>query len=210
MPPEPTGDDARRALGFLGLSETAGLAGRGVLVPAPGAVLVSPGVQFAAGVVLWPGVVLSVDAASRIAVGAGTQLFGGTRIVAVGGGTIEIGEAAEIGEEGGFTIKAEAGATIRIGDRARLLGNGSMTLNNDVGDGAQVLGPIRLQACCLAGGGSWREPDPDARGAVLKGSGVARGIVLRRGEVIQAFGLFAGEPARRQTEFHPKQPPVAR
>ena len=204
MPANHTGDDARRALGFLSLAGTAALAERGVLVPTPGAVLVSPGVALAEGVVLWPGVILSADAPGLLTVGAGTQLHGGTRVVAAAGGRVEIGGEAEIGEEGGFTIKAEAGHAIRIGSRARLLGNGSLTLSNEIGDGAQVLGPIRMQSCTLAGGGSWRDPDPDERGAVLKGAGVARGIVLTRGSVIQAFGLFAEAPVRRQTEFHPK------
>jgi carbonic anhydrase/acetyltransferase-like protein (isoleucine patch superfamily) len=204
MPADHTGDDARRALGFLGLAETAALADAGVLLPAPATVLISPGVGLAPGVVVWPGVVLFSDAPGSLTVGAGTQLHGGTRIAASGGGRVTIGDEAEIGDEGGFTVKADAGHRIEIGSRARLLGNGSMTLSNRIGDGAQVLGPIRMQACTLAGGGSWREPDPDERGAVLKGAGVARGISLPRGTVIQAFGLFAGEPVRRQTEFHPK------
>ncbi|WP_181701549.1 hypothetical protein [Chthonobacter albigriseus] len=204
MPTQQPGDDARSALGFLSVTETAALATQGVLVPSPHAVLVSPGARLAPGVVLWPGVIVSVDAGSRIDIQAGTQLHAGTRLAATGGGIVEIGEGAEIGEEGGFTIKAEAGHAIRIGCGARLLGGGAMTFSNEIGDGAQVLGPIRMQNCSLAGGGSWREPDPDVRGAVLKGSGVARGITLERGDVIQAFGLFALEPVRRQVEFHPK------
>ncbi|SFB19851.1 hypothetical protein SAMN03159496_02309 [Rhizobium sp. NFR07] len=128
----------------------------------------------------------------------------GTRIVA-GGGKIIVGRDAEIGEEGGFTIKAECKACVtEIGESARLLGGGSLTLDNTIGSGAQVLGPIRMQNCRLGAGGTYREPDPDLRGAVLKGSGVARNIDLAAGKVIQAFGLFAEAVVRDQSYFHPK------
>ena len=130
-------------------------------------------------------------------------MYGSTRIVVSDGGTIKIGSSVEIGEEGGFTLKAGAGATISIGDGARLLGGGSLTSSNDVGTGAQILGPIRTQDCILQGGETYRDLDPDRRGAVLKGCGVARGLNLAQGEVIQAFGVFADAEVRRQTFFHP-------
>ena len=53
-----TTDAARRSLGFLSLRETIALASRGVTVPDPNSVLVSPGVILGAGVVLWPNVIL--------------------------------------------------------------------------------------------------------------------------------------------------------
>ncbi len=40
---------------------------------------------------------------------------------------------------------------------------------------------------------------------MLKGSGVARGITLAQGLVIQAFGLFADAPVRQQSFFHPNE-----
>ena len=79
-----------------------------------------------------------------------------------------------------------------------------MTLSNSIGRGAQVLGLIRMQNCSLGGGGTYRDNDPDKRGAVLKGSGVARQIDLPTGMVIQAFGLFSDAPIRTQSYFHPK------
>jgi len=197
------GDEARRRLGFLSREETAALGRRGILLPDPGSVLVSPDVQLEEGVVLWPNVILQVSSEGRIAVGRGTSLFPGTRIVA-SAGTVAIGAGVEIGEEGGFTIKAGAGDTIAIGDGARLLGGGSLALSNQIGQGAQILGPIRCQNCALGGGGTYRDPKPDERGGVLKGSGVARGIEVPRGHVIQAFGLFTDAVMRRQSYFHPK------
>jgi hypothetical protein len=196
-------DAARRRLGFLSLGETIALAQRDILLPDPTSVLVSAGVQLEAGIVLWPNVILQASGGGRIAVGRGTQLFPGTRIVA-SGGTVRIGVEAEIGEEGGFTIKASAGDIIGIGDGARLLGGGSLALSNRIGRGAQILGPIRCQNCTLGDGGTHRDPEPDERGGVLKGSGVARNIDVPQGHVIQAFDLFAETALRRQTYFHPK------
>jgi carbonic anhydrase/acetyltransferase-like protein (isoleucine patch superfamily) len=201
--PDLRGDETRRRLGFLSREETAALSARGVLLPDPNSVLVSADVLLEENVVLWPNVVLQMSADSRIRIGAGTNLFPGTRIVA-SGGAITIGAQAEIGEEGGFTIKAGAGETITIGDGARLLGGGSLALSNRIGHGAQILGPIRCQSCTLGDGGTYRDPVPDERGGVLKGSGVARNLEVPQGHVIQAFGLFTDAPMRRQSYFHPR------
>ena len=196
-------DIARRRLGFLSLAETTALAHRGVLMPEPTAVLVSADVQLHDGVVLWPNVILQILGRGRIVVGNGANLFPGTRIVA-SGGTVTIGADTELGEEGGFTIKAGSGEIVEIGDGARLLGGGSLTRSNRIGRGAQILGPIRCQNCILGGGGTYRDSEPDERGGVLKGSGVARNIDVPQGHVIQAFGLFAEAVMRRQSYFHPK------
>jgi carbonic anhydrase/acetyltransferase-like protein (isoleucine patch superfamily) len=196
-------DAARRHLGFLLEAETAALAHRGIILPDPGSVLVSGQVRLEDGVVLWPNVILQAVDSGRIAIGQDTNLFPGTRIVA-SGGSVTIGAGAEVGEEGGFTIKACAGETVEIGSEARLLGGGSLTLSNRIGRGAQILGPIRCQSCSLGAGGSYREPEPDERGGVLKGSGIARHVEVPRGHVIQAFGLFADAVMRRQSYFHPK------
>ncbi|MBD2746755.1 hypothetical protein IC232_08600 [Microvirga sp. BT688] len=196
-------DAARMQLGFLSLAETAALAHLGVLIPDPGSVLVFANVQLEDGSVLWPNVILQASDLGRIAIGRGTNLFPGTRIVA-SGGKVAVGAGAELGEEGGFTIKAGSGEVIEIGDGARLLGGGSLTQSNRIGRGAQILGPIRCQNCTLGDGGTYRDPEPDERGGVLKGAGVARGVEVPRGHVIQAFSLFAEAPVRRQSYFHPK------
>jgi carbonic anhydrase/acetyltransferase-like protein (isoleucine patch superfamily) len=198
-------DDIRRQHGFLSMADTAALIGRGVVMFDPYSTLISEDVDLGAGVVIWPGVTLQRLDAGTLAVGTGTVLHSGTRIVARGG-TVVIGRRAEIGEEGGFTLKADRpDVVIEIGDEARLLGGGSAVLNNVIGRGAQVLGPIRMQECRLEDGGSHVEPDPDRRGGVLKGAGVARGLSVPRGGVIQAFGTFEAGALRRQVEFHPKR-----
>jgi carbonic anhydrase/acetyltransferase-like protein (isoleucine patch superfamily) len=196
-------DAARERLGFLSEAEIIALSRLGIMLPDPGSVLVSGDVRLAEDVVLWPNVILQISAGGRITIGRGTNLFPGTRIVA-SGGSVTIGARTEIGEEGGFTLKAGAGETIEIGDWARLLGGGSLTLSNRIGRGAQILGPVRCQNCLLGDGGTYRDPEPDERGGVLKGSGIARGIEVPQGHVIQAFGLFAEAVMRPQSYFHPK------
>ena len=197
---------SRSRAGFLTPGQTAELCATGISIFDPFSTLISAsGVTLSPGVTIWPGVILETDATGEIAIGPNVQLFPGTRIVAKGG-RVHIGRDAEIGDEGGFTIKADSeNCTIEIGDGARLAGGGSMTLDNKIGNGAQVIGAIRMQNCTLASGGTYREPDADKRGAVLKGSGVARRIDVPTGMVIQAFGLFAEAPLRWQSYFHPKQ-----
>lgn len=196
-------DEARRARGFLDVAATAALAQRGVVVLEPRTTLIADAAELEAGVFLWPGAIIEIGTGGKVAIGGGTVLFPGTRIAALSG-HVRIGGGCEIGEEGGFTLKALTGDSIIVGDQARLLGGGSLTGNNEVGDGAQVLGPIRIQRCRLGAGGSYAEPDPDRRGGVLKGCGVARGLEVPQGHVIQAFGLFAEAPMRRQSFFHPR------
>lgn len=197
------GDADRARLGFLSQEETIALIRRGVVLPAPFSVLVSRRVELEPDVVLWPNTILHASDGGHVGIGRGTQLFPGTRIAAAGG-SVTIGTGADIGEEGGFTLKAGPGETIAIGDGARLLGGGSLALSNRIGRGAQILGPIRCRNCTLGDGGTYREPEPDERGGVLKGSGIARGIDVPRGHVIQAFGLFSEGVLRRQSYFHPK------
>ncbi|MEE1611950.1 hypothetical protein [Microvirga sp. CF3016] len=201
--PHRPGDVERERLGFLSQEETIALAGRGVILPAPFSVMISREAEFEPDVILWPNTIVQAIDGGHISIGRGTQLFPGTRIVAEGGSVV-VGARAEIGEEGGFTLKAGAGETIEIGDGARLLGGGSLALSNRIGRGAQILGPIRCQNCLLGDGGTYRDAEPDERGGVLKGSGIARGIDVPQGHVIQAFGLFSEGVLRRQSYFHPK------
>jgi hypothetical protein len=193
---------ARRALGFLDVNGTLALLERGIVVLDPHSTLVSARAVLAERTTLWPNVVLHATGEGELRIGPGTTLHPGTRIVCAG--RIAIGAFTEIGAEGGFTIETEAGEAIEIGERARLLGGGSLTNANRIGRGAQILGPIRCQNCRLGDGDSHRDPEPDRRGGVLKGSGVARNLEVPQGHVIQAFGLFSEGVLRQLSYFHPK------
>lgn len=196
------GDEARAQLGYRTVGDTARLREGGVQVLDPFSTLVSPEVVLEPGVILYPTVVLRAAAGGRIAIGAGTVLWPGVVILAEGG-RVDIGLRAEIGLEGGFAVTAAPGANASIGARARLTGGGVIQETGSVGDGAQILGRIAVRGCTLEGGGDHTEPDPDRRGAVLKGFGQARHLALGRGRVIQAFGIFDLADARPQSFFHP-------
>jgi len=194
----------RRERGFLTIEETFLLSEQGVTVMDPFSTFISGDVRIASGVIIWPNSRIAVGAGGSIDISAGTTLHSGVRIEAEAG-SIRIGADCDIGQEGGFTILASAGRdAVVIGNDVRLNGNGSIAINAEIGDGAQVIGAIRVQNCRLGAGGSFREPDPDNRGGVLKGCGVARDLEVPAGMVIQAFGIFAEAPLRSQSFFHPK------
>ena len=69
---------------------------------------------------------------------------------------------------------------------------------------AMTTGAITVQDCSLEEGGNYKEPDPDLRGAVLKGSGIARDIQLPKGHVINAYGTFQNASLESQSHYHPK------
>lgn len=74
----------------------------------------------------------------------------------------------------------------------------------ELGRGAQILGAISARSVRLGGGrGGYRWPVADERGAVLKGAGIAEGIVLEAGEVRSCRASFADAPTERQAAYHP-------
>ena len=194
-------DAARLRLGYRTVDETARLGEAGILVLDPFSTLVSAEVTLEAGVTLYPGVILRAENGGRIDVAAGVDLWPGV-ILRAKQGRIAIGPGAEIGNEGGFTVTAGS-AGVSIGARARLNGGGAIQESGSIADGAQILGRIAVRGCTLEGGGDYTDPEPDRRGAVLKGSGQARHLALGRGRVIQAFGIFDAAEARWQSFFHP-------
>lgn len=192
----------RRRTGFLTVEETAALTSRHVFVMDPFSTLIGRDVVFAGGCRIEPSVLLDARDGGRVEIGTDTVLGMGTKLQA-NAGRLFIGAGAEIGLDRGFVVRADGpGVEITVGARARLLGGGALFGNATIGDGAQLLGPIDAFGVRLAAGEDYRAADPDLRGGVLKGAGVARGLFVGRGEVVQAFGDFAAAPVRRQAEFH--------
>jgi hypothetical protein len=196
-------DRSRAAAGYLAVRETAALVADGNLVPDPFSVLISRFVTLGTGNLLYPGVVLEGRDGAPLAVGDRNRFHGPTLIVAETG-PIQIGHDNQFGE-GGFTARANrAGAGIRIGDGGRYLGGVTVLGQTRLGSGSQVLGAITLDDCDLGDGRPYAEPDPDLRGAVLKGQGLARRLRLAVGEVIVGDRAFRQQDLQRQTDFHPK------
>ena len=201
----PTVDDHRRALGLLTVDEALALGADGVRVLDPWSTLVSSGVVLGRGTVLYPGVVVQRDGDGVVEVGEDTVLYPGTFLLAAAGGSIRVGARCEVGP-GGVQVKAnQPGASIELGTGVRLLNGCELVGRCRLGDGAQVIGTIAAQSVELGGGlGGHGHPEPDERGAVLKGAGLARGLRLQRGDVVNLTPSFDGVPVERQSTYHPK------
>jgi hypothetical protein len=197
-------DEQRSARGLRTVSEVLELAEAGTIILDPYSVLLGTRVLLGVGNVLYPGVVIECDPDSECSIGSGNTFLPGTFIAASGGGSITIGDNNRIGE-GGARIMA-AGSPVTLGHRTRISSSPVIVAPANLGDGCQVLGQITAQQVQLSGGADFSHPDPDHRGAVLKGFGKARDLTVGVGEVINGSGDFAAAPIERQRTYHPDAP----
>jgi hypothetical protein len=197
----PTADTHRVALGFLTVEQTAGLGAAGIRVLDPGSTLVAARARLGDGTVLYPGVVLECDETSTIQLGRGAVLYPGCVLRALDDGSISTAAGVELGP-GGVRLLAR-GTAIQLGPRVRLLDGCSLEGPSWLGDGAQVIGAVTARRIRLASGGAHDDPDPEERGAVLEGTGLAEGIELPRGAVRSLGRSFADAPAERQRAHQP-------
>lgn len=199
-------DGMRRNAGFLTLAETLALSESGNAVLDPFSTLISRHAEIGENNVIHPNVRLDCREGAALRVGSGNVLHSNTMMEATSG-TITVGDGNLFGE-GVVAIKANApGAGIEIGDGGRYVGIVNVFGRVTLGSGSQILGTITLQGCTLAAGAPHSHPQPDARGAVLKGAGHARDIHLGQGLVIDGWGYFRAEDAVAQSTFHPAPAP---
>ncbi|MFD8288774.1 hypothetical protein ACFV2B_11160 [Streptomyces lavendulae] len=199
-------DAIRLRHGFMSVSELLELTKTGNSVLDPYSTLVAQGVRIGRDNVIYPGVTILCDSVSACVLGSGNTLWPSTLIIAADGGSVDIGDDNSIGQ-GGTQIKANrSGAHIDIGSRTRLINGPELLGGTTVCDGCQVLGSIVVQSTYLGGGADHTAADPDRRGAVLKGSGLARGLTLDRGEVLNGSGEFRQTEVERQRAYHPDAP----
>lgn len=193
-------DEARRPAGFRTVEEVATLAPE-VVVLDPASALIGVGVTIEPGAVLYPGVTLETRSGGTITVRAGARLGPGPVTIVAVGYDVTVGRA-EFGP-GPVTVVA-AGGAVRVGAGARLSGGCTVEGPAEVGDGAQVLGTVTVRDVVLADGGDHGEPDPDRRGAVVKGAGRVHGVRLGVGEVVVARTDVS--LPERQRAHHPDAP----
>ncbi|MBT1596135.1 MULTISPECIES: hypothetical protein [Curtobacterium] len=201
-------DVARRAAGFLPVHEVAALA-PDVRVLDPGSVLIGAGVTVLPGAVLYPSTTLETRDGGLISVASGARLGPGPVTIVASAATVHVGEDAELGP-GPVTIIA-TGSDVVVGGRARLTAGCLVEGPARIGSGAQVLGPVSVRDVELADGGDHREPDPDHRGGVVKGTGPVRGVRVGVGEVVvggvlNGRGVSGSPTVERQREYHPEAP----
>ncbi len=150
----------------------------------------------------YPGVIIEQQNEGALRIGDDNIFYPGTYICG-SYGIITINNKNEFGPAG-VTVRANMpGARIEIGNEGRYCDGASIMGETTLGSGSQILGNITVQSCELAGGGSSKEPNPDKRAAVLKGYGLARGIRLTAGQVINGNGNFANMPIEEQRAYHP-------
>ncbi len=197
-------DDVRRDGDFLSLRETVNLRHSGNVIYDPFSTLISSHMQIGSGNVFYPGTILRADGSSTLQIGSDNTFHSTTLMEAQSGGSILVGDRNTFGH-GGFTVRADrAGAFIVIRNRGRYNSGASVYGTSELGNGTQILGMISATDCVLAGGEDFTHPDPDLRGAVLKGVGTARKLHLGVGKVILGAGAFDQSAIQRQTDFHPK------
>jgi hypothetical protein len=194
--------DAQRArLGFQTITDVVTLAADGVTILDPHSTLISVGVSIGAGTVIYPNVVIEARDDGTITIGGDNRFYPGT-IIVVSAGRLAIGAGNTFGP-GGVTIEvSDPGATLTIGDGGRYSRGAHLSGANQLESGSQVLGPIEVRDSYLAAGGDHREPDPDLRGGVLKGVGLARQVRVGRGEVISTRTTFQQGAIERQAAHH--------
>ena len=197
-------DTIRRQANFLTIAEVLQLTKRKNILLDPFSLLISKDVVLGSNNVFYPNVVLQTGDKGKLTIQDSNAFFPNTLFLAKQG-TIHVGDGNQFGD-GGCSIKSNGEKTkIIIGDQGRYINGPTIVGNTILGNGSQVLGSITVQDCILDGGGSFETSEPDQRGAVLKGMGLARNITLKQGEVIQAYGTFTQAIIRLQSYYHPKE-----
>lgn len=195
-------DSQRHKQGFLSITELLDAYQTSTVLD-PFSTLISDGVVMGANNVLYPNVIIEARNGGTIHIGGDNIFYPGTLLFA-DGGKIEIGNNNIFGD-GGVRIKANRpDAHIVFGDLGRYMNNPEMMGQCRFGNGTQILGAITVQNCVLGAGESYTHTDPDARGGLLKGYGLARNLTVEQGAVINGRGDFQQSQIERQASYHPK------
>jgi hypothetical protein len=193
----------RISRGFKTIAEVLTLADAGNTLLDPFSILVSKTAKIGRGNTLYPNVIIEATNGGDISVGDGNVFYPGTLLLA-DAGKILIGDENQLGD-GGVCIKAvTTEALIEICNRGRYMNGAQITGQCSLGSGTQILGAISAQNCTLGAGDSFRDPDPETRGGVLKGFGNARNLIVQQGQVINGQGSFEQNRIQQQIVYHPK------
>ncbi|AUQ23952.1 hypothetical protein [Dickeya zeae] len=197
-------DRIRLQNGFLTISQLVALCEKGNVIYDPFSVLISKHAEIGTGNIFYSNIILSASSGHILKVG-NNNIFYSNTVIEASAGSVCVGSENQFGE-GGVTIKANrAGAMIEIGNDGRYLGGASIFGACRLESGSQVLGQITVDSCHLLAGGSWREPNPDNRGGLLKGYGTARNLMVGKGRVINGAGAFDESMLELQSTYHPTQ-----
>jgi hypothetical protein len=194
-------DAHRRQCGFMSVGQLLNMAGSNTILD-PFSTLISAGVAIGQNNIIYPNVIIECRNAGTITLGSSNVFYPGTLLLA-DQGKISVGSGNEFGD-GGVRIKANMpDALISIGDDGRYMNGAEIMGKCNLGSGTQILGAITVQNCDLGAGGSYRNSNPDLRGGLLKGFGLARNLEVNQGEVINGKGSFDQTNIERQAGYHP-------
>ncbi|HGG65648.1 MAG TPA: hypothetical protein ENK34_13860 [Rhodobacteraceae bacterium] len=197
----------REKSGFLSIEQTLALADHGNTIFDPWSLLISREVQIGSGNIFYPNVVVQCGKSAALKIGDDNTFFPSAFLDA-GEGAIFIGDGNLLGEGGVYIKAAQSGTTVQMGNGGRYFHGAIVSGQTYLGSGTQILGPVHVENCILAAGGTFEEENPDKRGAVAKGSGRVRNLTLKPGDVAVANGLAENCQVRRQLEFHPYKGPT--
>jgi hypothetical protein len=196
-------NNARNQRGFLSVEDLIKLNEEGNIILDPFSTLVGNEVKIGTGNIFYPNTILEAANGGIIQVG-NTNIFYPNTLLVADQGQIKIGNGNQFGD-GGCSIKANRqGAEIIVEDNGRYIDGPTIVGKTILGSGTQIIGRITAQDCSLEGGKDFTSGEPDAQGAVLKGAGLARGIRLSRGDVLNGQGDFSKAEIERQSFYHPK------
>lgn len=170
----------------------------------PFSTLVSKDVEIGSGNILYPNVIIEARNRGTISIGSQNVFFPGTMLLA-DQGKIVIEDGNTFGD-GGVRIKANMpDALIEIGSNGRYMNNVEVMGRCHLGTGSQILGAISVQNCTLGAGDSYKDPNAETRGGLLKGFGLARNLTVGQGEVINGQGNFEQARIEQQAAYHPRK-----
>lgn len=196
--------NTQRALkGFLSLEGVIALCERGNIIPDPFSVLISTTCVIGKENVFYPSVIVECTSGGTLEIGD-QNIFFPTCLFIADRGTLLIGNKNQFGD-GGCTFKANRSqASIQVGNNGRYANDPIILGNTTLGSGSQIIGSITVQDCTLEAGKEFSAQDPDNQGAVLKGHGLARGLTVGKGRVVNGQGVFLQQQIELQSAYHPK------
>ncbi len=196
-------DEQRESRGFHRISELLRLSEQGNTFLDPFSTLISKSVVLGDNNLFYPNVTIEANRGGVIVVGNANAFYPNTYILAEEG-KVSVGDDNQFGD-GGCSLKANrSDAEITVGDNGRYINGAQIIGRTTLGSGSQVIGPITVQDCTLEAGEDFQSSDPDLRAGLLKGTGLARGIVVPKGKVLNGAGTFEQDSIEAQSKYHPK------
>ncbi len=191
----------REINGFLSIDETLALTKNGNIIIDPFSTLIGRNCEIGANNKFYPCTIFEVSNDGSISIGRDNVFYHNCYFVA-DKGKIVIGDNNQFGD-GGFSAKANMiGSEIVVSNGGRYLNGVQLLGKTYLGSGSQIIGNITVQNCSLAAGENYTYPNPDERGGLLKGIGLARNLAIEKGMVINGNGDFEPTQMKNQSYYH--------